>query len=79
MAAISVESSALEDGPCGMAPGAAARLLSACRVLTPPVGRLSGCSGPNNHGTTMACAVSGAARGGVPQRRFMRDSFHYRA
>ena len=79
MAAIPVESSALEDGPSGMAPGAAAGLLSACRTLTPPIGHLSGGSGPNNHGTTMVCAVTGAARGGVPQRRFMRDSFHYRA
>lgn len=36
-------------------------------------------SGPKNGGTTIACAVGGAARGRIPPRRFVRDSCRYRA
>ena len=55
----------------GIAPGRRAR--------TTLVGYLSGRPGPKNNGTPIRCTDIGAAQGRAPPRRFVRDSYCYRA
>ena len=68
MAAIPVEDSGLEDRPRCVAPGAA------------PVGRLSECPGPNNHGNDNDLRRHrGGGEAGFRKAVLCAISFHYRA
>lgn len=64
--------------PGGSPPGAAAKLISACRASATPIKCLRGRSGPKTRSRTTDCSVIRVAQSRVPQHRLTRDNCCYR-